>query len=339
MYPLIENVILYLGDQDTGRMAALGADASEEVLGLGYLDELRERIERVKKERNAVILAHNYQLPEVQDIADFVGDSLELAKKAMEVDADVIVLAGVYFMAETAAILNPDKTVLIPNIKAGCPLAGFLNLETIKAYRELYPGAPLVMYINSYAPAKYHADYIVTSSSALKLIARLDDEVILFGPDKNLASYVAEKTGKKVVPVPGEGHCPVHEFLVNEYYVLKALEEHPGAKLILHPEVPPEARRHAHYVGSTSQMIRAVGELEGDIFLLGTEEGLVHRARKMYPGKKIYPVNPRAICINMKKNTLHHVAEALEKMKPVVKVDPRMAGRIREILETSFKMV
>ena len=306
---------------------------------MGFIAELQERIEQLKRRRRAVILAHNYQLPEVQDVADFVGDSLELAKEAMQADADVIVLAGVYFMAETAAILNPDKKVIIPNIKAGCPLAGFMNLGTIRKYRELYPKAPLVMYINSYAMAKYYADYIVTSSSAVKLVSKLDEDVILFGPDKNLASFVAEKTGKTVIPVPREGHCPVHEYLLDEYYVLKAMREHPNAKLILHPEVPPEARRHAHYVGSTSQMIRAVGELGGDEFLLGTEEGLVYRARKLYPGKKVYPVNPRAVCINMKKNTLLHIGRALESMKPVVKVDPRIAARIRETLELSFSMV
>lgn len=230
---------------------------------MGYVAELRERVEESKRRRRAVILAHNYELPEVQDVADFVGDSLELARRAMSVDADVVVLAGVYFMAEVAAILNPDKVVLIPNPAAGCPLADFLTPEVIRRYRERYPGAPLVVYINSYARAKYYADYIVTSASAVKLVSKLDDDVILFGPDRNLASFVAERTGKRVIPVPEGGHCPVHEYLLSEYYVLKALREHPGAKLLLHPEAPPEARRHAHFVGSTSQMLKAIGELGG----------------------------------------------------------------------------
>jgi quinolinate synthase len=306
---------------------------------LGYIRELVERLQLLKRRRRAVILAHNYQLPEVQEVADFVGDSLELAKKAMEVDADVIVLAGVYFMAETAAILNPDKKVIIPNPAAGCPLASTFSVEAIKRYRERYTKAPLVAYINSYSWSKYYADYIVTSSSAVKLISKLDADTVLFGPDRNLASYVEEVTGKRVVPVPSGGNCPVHHYLVNEYYVRKALEEHPNARVIVHPEAPPEARRLAHFVGSTSQMVRAVGELEGDEFLLGTEEGLVHRARKMYPNKRIYPVNPRAICINMKKITLKNIVESLEKMKNVVQVPDPIAARVREVLEASFEMV
>ncbi len=303
------------------------------------MEELKRRINELKKRRRAIILAHNYQVPEVQDIADYVGDSLELAKKAMKIEADVIVLAGVYFMAETASILNPDKTVLIPNRHAGCPLASFLTPRDARKYKEERPGAPLVLYINSYADAKYYADYIVTSASAVKLVGKLDEDEVLFGPDKNLASYVAETTGKNIVPVPPNGHCPIHEYLVNKYWVMKALQEHPRAKLILHPEAPPEARRLAHAIGSTSQMLRAIGELGGEEFILGTEEGLVYRARKMYPGKKIYPVNHRAICIDMKKITLKNIADSLETMRPVVKVDERIAGRVREILEESFRMV
>lgn len=306
---------------------------------MDYLGNLIEKIENLKRRRNAVILAHNYQLPEVQDIADYVGDSLELAKKAMNVDADVVVLAGVYFMAETAAILNPDKIVLIPDPSAGCPLASFLTIDTIRRYREKYPRAPLVIYINSYAMAKYYADYIVTSASALKLVGKLDENEIIFGPDRNLASYVAEVTGKNVIPIPLGGYCSVHEFLVSEYYVRKAIQEHPNAKLLIHPEAPPEARKLAHFVGSTSQMIRAIGELGGNEFLLGTEEGLVYRARKMYPNKRIYPVNPRAICINMKKITLKNIVEALDKMKFIVRVDDNIAKKVRETLQLSFETV
>ncbi|KSW11819.1 quinolinate synthase A [Pyrodictium occultum] len=306
---------------------------------MGYLDSLVERIEELKRRRNAVILAHNYQLPEVQDIADYVGDSLELARKAMEASADVIVMAGVRFMAETAAILNPDKAVLHPSPEAGCPLASFLSVDVIKRYREKYPGRPLVVYVNSYAEAKYYADYIVTSASAARLVSRLEEEEVLFAPDRNLASYVAEVAGKRVIPVPVGGHCPVHEYLVNEYYVRRALEEHPGAKLLVHPEAPPAARRLADFVGSTSQMLRAIGELGGDEFLLGTEEGLVHRARRLYPGKRVYPVNPGAVCIDMKKITLQNIAHALENMKPVVRVDESIAGRVREVLERSLELV
>ncbi|GAB6148799.1 quinolinate synthase NadA [Stetteria hydrogenophila] len=307
--------------------------------GAGFTRRLLERIGELKRRRRAVILAHNYQLPEVQDAADFVGDSLELARKAMEVDADVIVLAGVRFMAEVAAVLNPDKVVLAPNPEAGCPLADYLTIDAIRRAREEHPGVPLVVYVNSNIEAKYYADYIVTSASAPTLVARLEDEVVLFGPDRNLASFVAERTGKTVIPVPPWGRCPVHEHLVGEYYVLKAREEHPRAKLLIHPEAPPEARRHADYVGSTSQMLRAIGELGGDEFILATEEGLAYRARRLYPGKRVYPVTPRAVCIDMKKVTLLHIARALESLKPAVRLDPRVAGRVRETIEASLAMV
>ena len=304
-----------------------------------YIDSLKEEVKRLKRRRNAVILAHNYELPEVQDVADYVGDSLELARKAINTDADVIVLAGVYFMAEVSAILNPDRTVLTPNPDAGCPLAHFLTADIIRRYREKHPRTPLVVYINSYANVKQYADYVVTSASASKLISKLDCEEIMFGPDKNLASYVAGVTGKNIIPIPSNGHCPVHEFLINEYFVRRALQEHPEAKLIIHPEAPPEAQKLADSIGSTSQMIKAVGSLGGDEFLLGTEEGLAYRARRLYPSKRIYPVNPGAVCVDMKKITLKNIAEALDKMKFTVRIDEKIAGKVRETLNKSLEMV
>jgi quinolinate synthase len=286
-----------------------------------------------------VILAHNYQIPEVQEIADFVGDSLELSRKAMEVDADVIVFAGVSFMAETAAILNPDKKVLHPDVTAGCPLADQLTIGYIRHIRERYKDTPIVLYINSTAYTKVYADYIVTSSSAIKLISKLDSDRVLFVPDKNLANYVAQQTGKEVIPIPPGSNCPVHQYLICRYYVEKAMAEHPNAKLLIHPEAPPDARRHASFVGSTSQMVRAIASLEGDEFLLGTEEGLAYRARKMYPDKKIYPLNPYAVCINMKKINLYNIRDSLERMKPVVSVDREIAETVREIMERSLEMI
>jgi len=301
--------------------------------------DLPEKLETLKRKRNAAILAHNYQIPEVQDAADFVSDSLEMARHSLELDADVIVVAGVYFMCETVAALNPDKIVLTPEPLAGCPLASFLTPGAIRRAKEENPGAPFVAYINSFAAAKLHADYIVTSSSAAKLVNKLDCEKVLFGPDANLANFVEEKTGKKVIAVPPESHCPVHHFLVDSYWVEKARKEHPKALLAVHPEAPAEARKHAEFVGSTTQMLKFVIDSSASEFLLGTEIGLVYRAEKLCPGKKVCPVNRYAICTEMKKINLMKIVESLEKMKHRIKLDEKDARIIREKIETSMEMV
>ncbi|WP_048192813.1 quinolinate synthase NadA [Pyrolobus fumarii] len=310
----------------------------------GFIEELREKIARLKEKRRAVILAHNYQLPEVQDVADLVGDSLELARAAMETDADVIVFAGVRFMAEMAAALNPDRVVLHPVPEAGCPLADSLAREDVARAREEHPGAPFLVYVNSPLWAKAEADYVVTSASAAKLasiLAREGVEKIVFGPDRNLAEYVEEVTGVKTVPVPTRGHCPVHEFLISPYYVRKAREKWGDrAAILVHPEAPRESRRMADFVGSTSQMIRAVAKFrDRSVVLLGTEEGLVYRARRLNPGVRVEPLNPIAVCIDMKKITLQAIADALEKMEPKVRVDPNVARRAREVIEESVRIV
>jgi len=306
---------------------------------MGFIDRLREDIGVLKRRRNAIILAHNYMPPEVQDIADYVGDSLELAKKALETSADVIVFAGVSFMADIAAILNPDKIVLHPEPCSRCVLADMLTKDHVMRAREEYPGAPLVLYINSPTELKVYADHIVTSSSASKLVSKLDNETILFGPDRNLADHVARETGKEVVAVPPHGNCPVHQYLLGEYHVRRALEEHPGAKLIVHPETPSSVRGMADYIGSTSQMLKAIGSIEASEYLIGTEEGLVYRARKLYPDKKIYPVNPQAICIDMKKINLLNIRCSLENLKPRVEIDPVVARRVREVMEESLRII
>ncbi len=305
---------------------------------VGYVEKLASRISRLKRERRAVILGHNYQDPYVQEIADFLGDSLELARKAMSVDADVIVFAGVSFMAEMAAILNPNRIVLHPEPSAGCPLADHLSREVVDFYRRRYPDAPLVIYINSHASVKAISDYIVTSSSAVRLVSQLDTDTVLFGPDRNLASYVAEKTDKEVVPVPNNGHCPVHEHLLSSYHVRLAREIHPNAKILAHPEVRPEVRRMADFVGSTSQMLKAVSSLEGEL-LIGTEEGLSVRVRRENPGRKIFPVNPGAICIDMKKINLENIEVTLREMGPRVKVDKKVAYKVREVLMRSLDIL
>ena len=307
-----------------------------------YLESLRERVERLKRERRAVILAHNYQLPEVQDVADFVGDSLELARMAMSVDADVIVFAGVRFMAEMAAALNPDKVVLHPVPEAGCPLADAPLPEHVRRARGEHPRAPLLVYVNSPLWAKAEADYVVTSASAARIaymLVREGYEELMLAPDRNLAGYVEDVLGVRVYPVPPTGRCPVHEYLVSPYYVRRARERWGGgAAILVHPEAPRESRRMADFIGSTSQMLKAIpGFRDRSVVLLGTEEGLVYRARRLYPGVRVEPLNPLAVCIDMKKVTLESIVEALERMKPRVTLDPRLAERARRVIEESVR--
>jgi quinolinate synthase len=251
----------------------------------------------------------------------------------------VIVFAGVSFMAEVAAILNEDKITLHPVQEAGCPLADFLDVETVKRFSDEYPDAPLVLYVNSNADTKMYADYIVTSSSAIKLISKLDDDAILFGPDKNLASYVEKRTDKKIISIPSDGYCYVHKKQINCRYIERARAEHPNACLPVPPEVSPEAQELADYIGSTSQMLRAIGRLKEDEFLLGTEEGHTYRAKTIYPEKEIYPVNPRAVCVDMKKITLENIKKSLETMKPKIIIEKKINDKIKEILDRSFRMI
>ncbi|MFA4668330.1 quinolinate synthase NadA [Pyrococcus kukulkanii] len=299
------------------------------------LKELMEEVERLKKERNAVILAHNYQLPEVQDVADFVGDSLELARKATKVDADVIVFAGVDFMAETAKILNPDKTVLIPTRKATCAMANMLKVRHILEAKKKYPNAPVVLYVNSTAEAKAYADVTVTSANAVEIVRKLDSDVVIFGPDKNLAHYVAKVTGKKIIPVPPNGHCYVHQkFTVED--VERAKKLHPNAKLMVHPECTPEVQERADIIVSTGGMIRRA--CEHDEWVVFTEREMVYRLKKLYPEKKFYPARIDAVCIGMKAITLRHVYESLRDMKFEVTVPEDIAEKARRAIERMLEM-
>lgn len=295
-----------------------------------------EEVRRMARSREAVILAHNYQRPEVQDAADYVGDSLGLSVRAMEAEARVIVFAGVDFMAEQAAILNSDKAVLHPDALSRCPMAAMLTPEVVRKYRERYRGAPFVAYVNTLADVKALADYVVTSSSAVELISQLDADTVLFGPDRNLADYVAEKTGKEVIPVPSYGHCPVH-VVITPSCLERARAEHPRAKLLAHPECLREVRRAADFVGSTSQMVRAAAELGADEYIVATEVGLLYRIEKL--GKRAYPASPYAVCVNMKRITLEKVARCLREGVGVVRVEPRVASRVREVLEGSYEMI
>ncbi|MEM3875077.1 MAG: quinolinate synthase NadA [Candidatus Bathyarchaeia archaeon] len=299
---------------------------------------LAEKILQLKKEKKAVILAHNYQRPEVQDIADYVGDSIELSRKAMEEkEAEIIVFAAVDFMAESAAILNPEKKVLLPSAGARCPMAQMLTVDEIKRMRVLYPLVPLVLYVNTLASAKAYCDVCCTSANAVEVINALDAETVLFGPDHNLAEYVQEKTGKTIIPIPERGFCPTHLlFQPEEVQVLKA--DFPDAVVMVHPECTAEMRKIADFIGSTSQMCRYAKESNAETFIVATEEGLLHRLRKDNPGKRFILAYEGAVCPNMKLNTLERIYIALKEERHVVKVPEPIAGKARKALEKMFEI-
>ncbi len=276
-----------------------------------------ERIVALKKEKNAVILAHNYQRGEVQDIADFVGDSLELSQKASKSKADVIVFCGVHFMAETASILNPDKKVLLPDAGAGCPMANMITAEELRAEKAKHPKAVVVTYINSSAAVKAESDYCCTSANGVRVVSSIKAEEIIFVPDQYLGSFIEKKTGKKMILWPG--YCPTHMKILPED-ILKRKKEYPNAKVVVHPECRPEVVALADEALSTSGMIRYAARPEVKELIVGTEIEILHRLNKENPGKKFIPATTKAVCPNMKKTTLEKVLEALETLKPEVKV-------------------
>ena len=283
-------------------------------------------IQKLKAERKAIILAHNYQLPDVQDVADFTGDSLELSRKATEVVADVIVFCGVHFMAETAAILNPDKIVLMPDARAGCPMADMLTGDQLREFKAKHPGAKVVCYVNSTAEVKAESDCCCTSGNAVRIVRHYADSDVLFVPDQHLGSVVAETLGRELILWPG--YCPTHA-RINPKDVVDLKAAHPQALALAHPECPKPVRVVADHVLSTGQMCKVVAENPATEFIVATEEGLIHRLKKDNPAKTFYRVSPFAACPNMKRNTLEKVLFCLRDMQPVVKVDPAIAARAR----------
>jgi quinolinate synthase len=293
---------------------------------------------RLKKEKKAVILAHNYQRPEIQDVADYVGDSIELSRKAMEEkEAELIVFSAVDFMAESAAILNPGKKVLLPTLGARCPMAQMLTVDEVERAKALHPKVPLVLYVNSLASAKAHCDVCCTSANAVDVVESLSAETILFGPDRNLAEYVEKETGKNVIPVPEFGFCPTHLlFQPEDASVLKM--HYPDAVVMVHPECSSEMRNVADYVGSTSQMCRYARESSARRFIVGTEEGILHRLRKDNPGKEFFLAYEGAVCPNMKLNTLDRVYASLKEEKYAITVPKSIASKSRRALERMFAL-
>jgi len=298
---------------------------------------LVESIMRLKKEKKAVILAHNYQRPEVQEIADYVGDSVELSRRAMEEDAEIIVFSAVRFMAETAAILNPDKKVLVPSLGARCPMAHMLSAELLRAYKRAHPGVPVVLYVNTLAEAKAECDICCTSANAVQVVEALPSDTVLFGPDRNLAAYVQRRTGKQIIPVPDHGFCPVHMPFDKET-VLALKEEHPRALVLAHPECRPEVQEIADFVGSSSQMCRFVRTSRAREFIVATEVGILYRMGKEGVRKTLIPAYEGAICPNMKVNTLEAIYRCLRDERYVVSVSRRVAVRAKEALMNMFEV-
>ena len=294
-----------------------------------------EKLMKLKREKKAVILAHNYQSPEVQDSADYVGDSIELCLKAKnEKDAEIILFAAVDFMAESAAILNPEKKVLLPSLGARCPMAQMLTVEEIRRWKKKYPKAPVVLYVNTLAEAKAECDVCCTSANAVKIVESFDADTIIFGPDRNLAEYVMEKTRKNIIAIPSRGFCPTHLlFQPEDIQVLK--EKYADAAVTVHPECSREVRALADFVGSTSQMCQYAKNSKFKRYIIATEVGLIHRLEKENPRKAFIPAYD-AVCPNMKLNNLERLCYALENERYVVRVPERTAERARRALEKMF---
>ncbi len=286
---------------------------------------IHDEIRALAAERDAVIIAHNYQRPEVQDVADFVGDSLGLARQAAATDASVIVFAGVHFMAETAKILSPDKTVLMPEPRAGCPMADMLTGEQLAAWREGHPGVPVVTYVNSSAEVKALSDICCTSANAVEVVRSLRADRILFGPDKNLAAWVGSQL-PGVEVIAWDGWCPTHEDVTVEQ-VREAAARHPSAEIVAHPECRPEVCAMATAVLSTSQMLRWAESSPAEEFIVVTEEGLLHGLAKAAPGKRFVNLTPRMLCPNMKVTTIEKVRDSLAGMRTAIEVDAEVARR------------
>ncbi len=294
-----------------------------------------EKIIKLKKEKNAVILAHNYVTMDVQNVADFVGDSLALAQKAKTIDADLIVFCGVKFMGETAKLLNPKTKVVLANKDAGCPMADMITAEQLKKFKTDHPDSVVMCYVNSSIEVKAESDICCTSSNAVKIALSVpEDKTILFVPDKNLGTYVAEQTGHKVIV--WNGFCPVHNNNFSRKDVENVRKNYPDYKLLVHPESLPEVFNKADVVGSTKGM--ADFSEENDKIIIGTEVGLLRQLEAKYPNKKFAALSEKAICENMKKNTLKDVLESLENESNEIIIDDNIAERALKSINTMLKL-
>ncbi len=304
--------------------------------------DLRDEIDRLRKDRNAVILAHYYQRPEIQDIADFVGDSLDLSRKAAATDADVIAFCGVKFMADTAKILSPDKIVVLPDLRAGCSLEDSCPPDKFAAFRAAHPDHIALTYINCSTEVKALSDVIVTSSSAEKILSQIPlDQKIIFGPDKHLGGYLARKTGREMLLWPGV--CIVHEAF-SETELLKLKAKHPDAPVAAHPECPPYILDHADYVGSTSGILAFAAAMPGDTLIVATEPHIIHQMEKADPSKNFIGA-PGAdgncncnICPYMAMNTMEKLYIALRDLEPRIEIEESLRLRAKKSLDAMLAM-
>lgn len=297
---------------------------------------MKDKIQRLKKEQNAVILAHNYQLDEVQEIADYIGDSYFLSKIAANTKHDVIVFCGVHFMAETAKLLSPDKTVLLPEKDAGCPMADMVTPAELRQWKERYPGAPVVCYVNSSAAVKAESDICCTSANALQVVASLPDKQVLFVPDENLGSYIAKKLPEKEV-ILWKGHCITHAKIKAED-VRAVRERLPEAEFLIHPECDPSVAKLADFVGSTTEIIRQAEKSTARQMVIGTEMGVLCQLRKTLPDKEFYLLHPGLVCPNMKKTRLQSVYEALAEQRHEITVDDTVADQAKKTLDRMLQL-
>ena len=297
---------------------------------------IREQIEKLKKEKNAVILAHSYQNLEIDEVADFTGDSLQLSRLAASTDSKIIVFCGVYFMAETAKILSPDKKVLLPNVKSGCRMADMIDLNQIRLFKKEHPNTPVVCYVNSTAEVKSEADVCVTSSNALKVVKNLGAKEILFVPDTYLGSWVgAQLPDVKIITYPG--YCPTHLNIMAED-ILNKKKENPNALVLAHPECHKSVVDLADFAGSTTQMMDFVFKSKDKEFIIATEKGVVERLSRDLPDKKFIHASNRAVCPNMKRHYLEDVLTCLEEEKYEIDVDKDMAKKALKSIERMFEL-
>ena len=280
-------------------------------------EELREQINILKKEKNAVLLGHNYQPGNIQDISDYVGDSLGLSKQAAQTEAEIIVFCGVKFMAESAKILSPKKTVLLPEIEATCPMAEMIDAHGLRKKKKEYPEAAVVTYVNSTAEVKAESDICCTSSNALEVVESISEEQIIFAPDQNLGNYVAAQTDKEIIL--WDGYCSTHHRVKPEE-IREVKKKHPEAPILVHPECVSGVVEQADYVGSTAGILEYAHSSKADKIIIGTEQGLIHRLKKENPDKKFYVLSPALICPNMKKISLKKVLNSLENFETEIEI-------------------
>jgi quinolinate synthase len=292
--------------------------------------EYQERIKQLKKERNAIILAHYYMRNEVQEVADYIGDSFGLAQKAKETDADVILFCGVHFMAESAKILNPDKIVLMPDDRSGCPMADMVTAAGLRRLKAQHPNATVVAYVNTSAEVKAETDICCTSANALKVVNSVPTDEVIWVPDKNLGHYVAQHTDKKMII--WQGYCNTHDLLTPQE-VLELKNQYPDAPIVVHPECRPEVVELADHVASTTGILKYCRETNFTDYIIATEDGVRYMLEKENPGKRFHFASRFMVCPNMKVHNVKKMVRALETMQPQIEVDPVIAEKARKALE------